>query len=280
MVGVLEQHLQRAEAEGLVEHLVDEPFALHAVEQRVFGVAQALDDQADFAAQRVAVQVADPRQVELIDQLAVDQSLELLEARILRLVGTRRRSSRFQRWQGISSPTKGSHAPRISAGTSPRPFLRRNSVQEKIAYKLNYACRRRPCTGGAMIANEKRRDTDGPYSPRPWRGSRPGGDGKNIGTPCRAGISSCQSSPHEDKPRAGVYRLRLQAKRVGVSPGGHAGKSGPLRKRVGLRDAGQTVTARRLLVAAMGVARLRFESAHRTQCHYACHGGLERFAPL
>ena len=46
---VLEQHLQRPEAERLVEHLVDEPLALHAVEQRVFGVAQALDDQADFA---------------------------------------------------------------------------------------------------------------------------------------------------------------------------------------------------------------------------------------
>ena len=80
---VLEQHLQRAEAERLVEHLVDEPLALHAVEQRVFGVAQALDDQADLAAERVALQVADARQVELVDQLAVDEPLELLEALVV-----------------------------------------------------------------------------------------------------------------------------------------------------------------------------------------------------
>ena len=77
---VLEQHLQRPEAERLVEHLVDEPLALHAVEQRVFGVAQPLDDQADLAAERLAFQVADPRQVELIDQLAVDEAFEFFEA--------------------------------------------------------------------------------------------------------------------------------------------------------------------------------------------------------
>ena len=77
---VLEQHFQRAEAEGLVEHLVDEALAFHAVEQRVFGVAQAFDDQADFAAQRVAGQVADARQVELVDELAVDDPFEFFEA--------------------------------------------------------------------------------------------------------------------------------------------------------------------------------------------------------
>ena len=77
---VLEQHLQRAEAERLVEHFVDEPLALHAVEQRIFRVAQALDDQADFAAERVALQVAHARQVELIDQLAVDEPFEFFKA--------------------------------------------------------------------------------------------------------------------------------------------------------------------------------------------------------
>ncbi len=84
---VLEQHLERAEAERLVEHLVDEPLALHAVEQRVLGVAQVLDDEADLAAQRVALQVADARQVELVDELAVDAALELLELCIGRLLG-------------------------------------------------------------------------------------------------------------------------------------------------------------------------------------------------
>src|SRR5262249_37346029 len=77
---VLEQDLQWAEAERLVEHLVDEALALHAVEQRVLGVAQARDDQADLAAEGVALEVADARQVEAIDELAVDEPLELLEA--------------------------------------------------------------------------------------------------------------------------------------------------------------------------------------------------------
>ncbi len=77
---VLEQHFERAEAEGLVEHLVDEAFAFHAVEQRIFGIAQAFDHQANFAAQRVAGQVADARQVELVDQLAVNEPLEIFEA--------------------------------------------------------------------------------------------------------------------------------------------------------------------------------------------------------
>ena len=71
---ILQQHFQRSEAEGLVEHFVDQPLALVAIQQRVFGVAEMLDDQADFAAQRVAFQLADPRQIELVDELAVDPS--------------------------------------------------------------------------------------------------------------------------------------------------------------------------------------------------------------
>ena len=77
--GVLEQQLERAEAERLVEHFLDQPLALAAVEQRVFGVAEVLDDQADLAAQHVAFQLADARQVELVDELAVDPALEVLE---------------------------------------------------------------------------------------------------------------------------------------------------------------------------------------------------------
>jgi len=76
---ILEQHLQRSKAERLVEHLVDEALALHAVEQRVLGVAQALHHQADLAAEGVALQIADARQVELIDQLLVDEALQFLE---------------------------------------------------------------------------------------------------------------------------------------------------------------------------------------------------------
>ena len=49
---ILEQDLERAEAERLVEHFVDQPLAFGAVEQRVLGVAQVLDDAADLAAKR------------------------------------------------------------------------------------------------------------------------------------------------------------------------------------------------------------------------------------
>ena len=76
---VLEQHLQRPQAEGLVEHLLDQPLAFVAIQQRVFGVAQVLDDQADLAAQHVALQFADLGQVELVDQLAVDALFECVE---------------------------------------------------------------------------------------------------------------------------------------------------------------------------------------------------------
>ena len=76
---VLEQQLERAQAERFVEHLVDQPLALGAIEQRVFGVAEMLDDQANLAAQHVAFQLADARQVELVDQLAVNASLQVFE---------------------------------------------------------------------------------------------------------------------------------------------------------------------------------------------------------
>src|SRR5262249_13098861 len=58
----------------------DEALALHAVEQRILGGAQPLHDEADLTLERVALEVADARQVELVDQLAVDEALELLEA--------------------------------------------------------------------------------------------------------------------------------------------------------------------------------------------------------
>ena len=119
---VLEQHLQRAEAERLVEHLVDQPLALHAVEQRVFGVAQVLDDQADFAAQRVAVQVADARQVELVDELAVDEPLEFLEIALFRLAGSQRASQFRHRGKSVCKRELPSHGPKHGNGPVSRPM--------------------------------------------------------------------------------------------------------------------------------------------------------------
>src|SRR5207248_11549985 len=76
---VLEQDLQRAEPERLVEHLLDQLLALDAVEERVLGVAQVLDDAADVAPHGVAGQVADAGEVEPLDELRVDLPLQLVE---------------------------------------------------------------------------------------------------------------------------------------------------------------------------------------------------------
>src|SRR5689334_2496994 len=69
---VLEEHFERPEAERFVEDLFDEALALRAVEKCLFGVAQMLDDEADFTPQHVALQLANAIEVELIDQLVVD----------------------------------------------------------------------------------------------------------------------------------------------------------------------------------------------------------------
>ena len=77
---ILEQHFERPKAERLVEHFVDESFTLHPIEERVFRVAQAFDDQADLAPQGVAGQVADLREVKFVDQLAVNEPFKFFKA--------------------------------------------------------------------------------------------------------------------------------------------------------------------------------------------------------
>ena len=58
---------------------LDQLLALVAVQQRVFAVAEVLDDQADFAAEDLAFQLAHLGQVELVDQLAVDPLLQFFQ---------------------------------------------------------------------------------------------------------------------------------------------------------------------------------------------------------
>ena len=88
---VLQEQLQRPEAERLVEDLVDEPLALVAVQERVLGVAEVLDDAADLAAERGRVHLADPVHVEPVDELHVDVQLERLVGLVgrVRLLGGR-----------------------------------------------------------------------------------------------------------------------------------------------------------------------------------------------
>ena len=89
---VLQQHLQRSQAERLVEHFADELLALVAIQQRVFAVAEVLDDQADFAAQQSPSNSPTLRQIELVDQLAVDPLLELVEVGLFGIGGTQCRA--------------------------------------------------------------------------------------------------------------------------------------------------------------------------------------------
>ena len=74
----LSKQLERPEAEGFVEDLVDQPLALVAVQERVFGVAELLDDASDFVAQRLGVDLGDAIHVEPIDQSHMDMAFERL----------------------------------------------------------------------------------------------------------------------------------------------------------------------------------------------------------
>jgi hypothetical protein len=47
----------------------------------IFGVAKMFDDEANFAAQNIAFQFAHTSQVELVDELHMDATLQALEFR-------------------------------------------------------------------------------------------------------------------------------------------------------------------------------------------------------
>jgi hypothetical protein len=104
---VLQEQLQRTEAEGLVQHLLDQPLALAAIEQRLFLVAQVLDDEANLLAEHVARQLADAGQVELIDELAVDLPLEVLELLLLRSFGGSQAGGGGWKRTHVASPREG-----------------------------------------------------------------------------------------------------------------------------------------------------------------------------
>ena len=76
---VLQQRLERAEAEGLVHHVVHQPFLLGAVEQALLGLAQLADEDADLGADGVRRQRLQVLHVQPLDQLLVDADLQLLQ---------------------------------------------------------------------------------------------------------------------------------------------------------------------------------------------------------
>ncbi len=75
---VLQEQLERPESERLVEDLVDQTLPLVAIQERVLGVAELLDQAPDFVAQRLGIDLADPLNIEAIDQSHVDVTLEHL----------------------------------------------------------------------------------------------------------------------------------------------------------------------------------------------------------
>ena len=115
---VFEQQFERAQTEGLVQHLFDQPLALVAVEKRLFRVAQVFDDQANLAAQHVAFQFADLRQVQFVDELAVDAALELVE--FLGLAPRRPNAWLVRAWHRCIVPSVVSE---LAAGFGERPSV-------------------------------------------------------------------------------------------------------------------------------------------------------------
>ncbi len=70
------------QAQDFIDHFLDNLFALLAIQQRVFGVAQMFDNGADFAFQNVALQFTDLGQVKLVNQFAVNPTFDVFELRL------------------------------------------------------------------------------------------------------------------------------------------------------------------------------------------------------
>jgi hypothetical protein len=87
------QQFQRTEAERFVEDFFDQTFPFRPVEQCVFGITKVFDHEPNLTPQRVTFEVTQSRQIEFLDQLAVDRFFERFKLDVLfvsaglRLVG-------------------------------------------------------------------------------------------------------------------------------------------------------------------------------------------------
>ena len=80
---VLQKKFERTESERLVENLAHEALALVAVEERILGVAEILDNPSDFIPKGVGVHLVDPVHIEPVNETHVNVALE----RLILLVG-------------------------------------------------------------------------------------------------------------------------------------------------------------------------------------------------
>jgi hypothetical protein len=63
-------------AEGFVEHFFDQAFALVAIEQGISVSHKVFDDEANLAAQDIALQFADLGKVKFVDEFVVNPTLQ------------------------------------------------------------------------------------------------------------------------------------------------------------------------------------------------------------
>ena len=86
-VGILQQRLERTEAEDLVENLFDDPVLFHQAERRLLFFHQLGDGGADLRAHPLAGHRGQRFQVDPVQQLAVERELQLLVFRSVALAG-------------------------------------------------------------------------------------------------------------------------------------------------------------------------------------------------
>ncbi len=85
--GILQQRLERAQAEHLVQHFIADLLFLERAEQRRLGIDERDERLADFAAHALVVDGGERLQVDLVHQLAVQGELQLLILRLERAFG-------------------------------------------------------------------------------------------------------------------------------------------------------------------------------------------------
>jgi hypothetical protein len=73
---VLHQRFERPEPERLIEHLVDQPLALLAVDQRRAALAQFIGNPADFESQLFLAHAGEGRQIHVHHQLAMQMPFQ------------------------------------------------------------------------------------------------------------------------------------------------------------------------------------------------------------
>ena len=82
MVGILQQRLERPQAEDFVQHFVADLLLFERAEQRRLGVDQLNHRLAHFGAHALVVDGRQRLQVDLVQQLAVERELQFLIFRL------------------------------------------------------------------------------------------------------------------------------------------------------------------------------------------------------